>query len=154
MKILVVCQYYYPESFLINEIAPMLQKNGHEVTVLTGLPNYPQGVVPKEYRFFKKRNETVNGVRVIRCAEIGRRNGAAFLLLNYASFALSASLKALFMREKFDLVFSYQLSPITMALPEIKTCSVISMVITSRMERPIARKIPNCSSRERIERIQ
>ena len=119
LKILVVCQYYYPESFLINEIAPMLQKNGHEVTVLTGLPNYPQGVVPKEYRFFKKRNETVNGVRVIRCAEIGRRNGAAFLLLNYASFALSASLKALFMREKFDLVFSYQLSPITMALPAL-----------------------------------
>lgn len=119
MKILVVCQNYYPENFLINEIAPMLQKSGHSVTVLTGLPNYPQGKVPAEYRMLKKRNETVNGVKVLRCFEIGRRSGAAFLMLNYASFALSASLKALFMREKFDLVFSYQLSPITMALPAV-----------------------------------
>lgn len=97
----------------------MLQNSGHAVTVLTGLPNYPQGVVPGEYRFFKKRKETVNGVKVLRCFEIGRRNGAAFLMLNYASFALSASLKTLFMREKYDLVFSYQLSPITMALPAV-----------------------------------
>lgn len=97
----------------------MLQKNGNEVTVLTGLPNYPQGVVPKEYRFLKKRKETINGVKVIRCFEIGRRNGAAFLMLNYASFALSASLKALLMREKFDVVLSYQLSPVTMALPAV-----------------------------------
>ena len=45
MKILIVTQYYYPEQFQINEIAPELVKRGHEVTVLSGLPNYPKGVV-------------------------------------------------------------------------------------------------------------
>ncbi len=119
MKILVVCQNYFPENFLINEIAPMLKAAGHSVTVLTGLPNYPQGKVPKEYRFGRKRREEIDGVRVIRCFEIGRGNGALTLMLNYASFALSSSLKALFMRERFDLVLSYQLSPITMVLPAV-----------------------------------
>lgn len=119
MKILVVCQNYFPEHFLINEIAPMLQKQGHEVSVLTGLPNYPQGKVPSDYRFLRRRNEVIDGVKVHRCFEIGRGNSALRLMLNYASFAVSSSLRALFMREKFDLVFSYQLSPITMALPAV-----------------------------------
>ncbi len=119
MKILVVCQNYFPENFLINEISPMLVQAGHDVTVLTGLPNYPQGKVPQEYRFLRRRKEEINGVKVHRCFEIGRGNGAVTLMLNYASFALSSSLKALFMREKFDLVLSYQLSPITMVLPAV-----------------------------------
>lgn len=119
MKILVVCQNYFPENFLINEIAPMLQKQGHEVSVLTGLPNYPQGKVPKEYRFLRRRKEEIEGVKVTRCFEIGRGNGALTLMLNYASFAVSSSLKALFMREKYDIVLSYQLSPITMVLPAV-----------------------------------
>ncbi|MBR3955409.1 MAG: glycosyltransferase family 4 protein [Clostridia bacterium] len=119
MKILVVCQNYFPENFLINEITPMLVNAGHDVSVLTGLPNYPQGKVPKEYRFLRRRKEEINGVKVKRCFEIGRGNGALTLMLNYASFALSSSLKALFMREKFDLVLSYQLSPITMVLPAV-----------------------------------
>lgn len=50
MRILVVCQYYYPENFQINDIAEQLAADGHEVTVLTGLPNYPLGVVPEEYK--------------------------------------------------------------------------------------------------------
>ena len=119
MKILVVCQNYFPENFLINEIAPMLKAAGNDVTVLTGLPNYPQGKVPAEYRFLRRRKEEIDGVQVRRCFEIGRGNGALTLMLNYTSFALSSSLKALFMREKFDLVLSYQLSPITMVLPAV-----------------------------------
>ena len=49
MKILIVTQYYYPEQFQINDIAPELVKRGHEVTVLCGVPNYPKGVVLKSY---------------------------------------------------------------------------------------------------------
>ena len=56
MKILVVCQYYNPEQFLINEIAPALVKNGHEVTVLTGLPNYPKGDIFDGYEKGKRRD--------------------------------------------------------------------------------------------------
>jgi glycosyltransferase involved in cell wall biosynthesis len=119
MKILVVCQYYYPEPFRIYDICETLVKKGHDVTVLTGLPNYPEGRILKEYRFGKKRNEVINGVKVIRCYEIGRGNGKIKLFLNYFSFVLSASLKTVFMKEKFDVVLVNQLSPVMMGIPAI-----------------------------------
>ena len=59
MKILVICQYYYPEQFRINDICEELIKKNNEITVLTGLPNYPSGIVPKEYKFFRKRKEYI-----------------------------------------------------------------------------------------------
>ncbi len=119
MKILIVTQYYYPERFLINEIAPELVKRGHKVTVITGKPNYPEGIVNKEYRFGKHRHEILDGVEVVRTFEIGRRKGKIALMLNYISFALSGSIKAMFMKEKYDIVLSYQLSPITSVYPAI-----------------------------------
>lgn len=119
MNILIVSQYYFPEHFLINEIAPEFVKQGHTVTVLTGLPNYPSGKVEKEYKWFKNRKQTIDGVNVVRCLEIGRRNSTFFLALNYVSFAISASLKALLLKKKYDIVFCYEVSPITMAIPAI-----------------------------------
>ncbi len=117
MKILVVCQYYYPEPFRITDICETLAQKGHEVTVLTGLPNYPEGYVLEDYRFGKKRNELINGVRVIRSFEIGRGSGHVKLLLNYFSFSISASLNALFMKQKFDVILVNQLSPVMMGIP-------------------------------------
>lgn len=119
MKILVVCQYYYPEPFRISDICETLVENGHEVTVLTGLPNYPEGQVPGDYRFGKKRNEVINGVKVLRSFEIGRGSSKVKLFLNYLSFAVSASLKAFFIKEKFDVVLVNQLSPVMMGIPGI-----------------------------------
>lgn len=119
MKILVVCQYYYPEQFRINDICEELVKRGNEVTVLTGLPNYSTGIVPKEYKFFRKRKENINGVNVIRNWEIGRRKSSAFRILNYCSYITSASIKALFLSNDYDCVYVYQLSPVTMAIPGI-----------------------------------
>lgn len=119
MKILVICQYYYPEQFRINDICETLVKKGNEVTVLTGLPNYPTGKISKEYRFFRKRKENVNGVNIIRSFEVARRKGFIFRILNYMSYALSASLRALFIKKDFDIIYVYQLSPILMAIPGI-----------------------------------
>lgn len=119
MKILVVCQYYYPEQFRINDICEQLVAEGHSVTVLTGLPNYPQGEVPYEYKWGKKRKEIVNGVKIIRSFEVPRGNGAIRLGLNYLSYMFSASLKIFFMKKDFDVIFVYQLSPVTMAFPAI-----------------------------------
>ena len=119
MRILVVCQYYYPEPFRITDICETLVQKGHQVTVLTGLPNYPEGYVLDEYRKGQRRNENLNGVEVIRCFEIGRGSKRLRLFLNYLSFALSGSLKAKALKESYDVVFVNQLSPVMMALPAI-----------------------------------
>lgn len=119
MKILMVCQYYYPEPFRISDICETLAKNGHDVTVLTGLPNYPEGKIYDNYRRGQKRKEIINGVEVIRSFEIGRGSSKLGLLLNYFSFAASASLKAMFMKDDFDIVLVNQLSPIMMGIPAI-----------------------------------
>ena len=117
MKILTVCQYYHPEPFRIHEVCEELAARGHEVTVLTGLPNYPMGVIPEEYRDRKHRRETVNGVRIIRVKERPRKPGKAGLAMNYVSFVWHASLTALTMKKDFDVIFVYQLSPVLMAIP-------------------------------------
>ncbi len=119
MKILVVCQYFHPEQFRVNDICYELVKEGHEVTVLTGLPNYPKGKVDPRYRWFKNRREIINGVRVYRTWLIGRGKGNFRLGLNYMSFVLSSLFKVVFMKKGFDLILVYQLSPVTMAIPGI-----------------------------------
>ncbi len=119
MKILVVCQYFYPEQFKVNDICFELVKEGHEVTVLTGLPNYPSGIVDQKYKELKKRREKLKGVNVIRSWLLGRGKGTKSLALNYISFATSSTLKAMFIKKDFDLILVYQLSPVTMALPGI-----------------------------------
>ena len=122
MKILVVCQYFYPEAFQINDICRELVRGGDEVTVLTGLPNYPSGIVPEEYRHGRRRCETWEGVRIIRCFEVGRKQGTLWLGLNYVSYCLSAAWRARRLEKDFDVIFVYQLSPVLMAYPgaEIK----------------------------------
>ena len=116
MRILIVCQYYYPEQFQINEIAPELVKRGHEVTVLTGLPNYPQG---KIYDGYSVGEEQINGVHVIRVKERPRMRGSVNLLRNYLSFMNQANKMANKLNGDFDVVFSYQLSPVLMLKPAI-----------------------------------
>ncbi len=114
MKILVVCQYYSPEPFRISDICEELVKRGHEVLVVTGVPNYPEGRIYKGYRFGKNRNENINGVRIHRCFTIARRSGALFRLLNYYSYSFSSALYTSLLNERFDVVFVNQLSPIIM----------------------------------------
>ncbi|MCR5673150.1 MAG: glycosyltransferase family 4 protein [Lachnospiraceae bacterium] len=117
MKILTVCQYYHPEPFRIHEVCEELVRRGHDVTVLTGLPNYPMGVIPEEYKGGQHRDETVGGVHVIRVKEHPRTPGKVGLARNYVSFVWHACLKALTMKKDFDVIFVYQLSPVLMAIP-------------------------------------
>lgn len=119
MKILVVCQHYAPEPFRITDICESLVQKGHEVSVITGLPNYPEGKIYAGYKSKSKRTEMINGVRVRRCFTIGRRSGILFRLLNYYSFAFFSARYARRLREKFDVVFVNQLSPVMMACPGV-----------------------------------
>lgn len=119
MKILVFCQYYYPEPFRITDICEELVKQGNAVSVVTGLPNYPTGVIPEEYLKGQRRHENINGVEVNRCYEHGRGKNSVNLLLSYLSYAFSSSIKALRLSSDYDIVLVNQLSPITIGLPAI-----------------------------------
>lgn len=121
MKILVVCQYYYPEPFRITDICEELVKRGHEVTVLTGIPNYPEGEIYQGYGYSKKKEEIKNGVNIKRCFTIPRKKGIIYRFLNYYSFAISSTINVLLNKIKtkenkeFDIVLVNQLSPVMMA---------------------------------------
>ena len=121
MRILVVTQYFYPESFKINDLVEQMQKRGHDVCVLTGLPNYPEGKIYSGYNFWRYRKEEYRGAKVIRSALIPRGKGGGLrLFINYMSFAIFASLTALFrVKGRFDVVFVYEISPITVAIPAL-----------------------------------
>ena len=132
MKILLVTQYFYPENFKSNDIAFELAKRGYDVTVLTGLPNYPKGKIYKGYGIFKKRKETVNGVKIIRTLVIPRGKGGGMMLaLNYISWAVIASLRAFFLalNKKFDTVIVHETSPITQGFPALVIKKIQSIPI-------------------------
>ncbi len=114
MRILIVTQFYPPESLITlePELAETLQALGHEVTVLTGFPNYPSGNLYPGYRIKHWRRETINGVRVIRVPlfpDHGR--GALKRSLNYLSFAASAAVLGPWLSGRVDLVHAIQ--PVT-----------------------------------------
>ncbi len=117
MKILVICQHYWPENFRVTEICEALVERGHQVTALVGLPNYPTGIIPQEYRHFQNRHQIRNGVEIKRCFEIGRRPGKIGLAINYVSYMTSACIKALFHKRDYDVIYAFSTSPVLMSLP-------------------------------------
>lgn len=123
MKILLVTQYFYPENFKSNDMAFELAKRGHEVSVLCGIPNYPEGVYYKGYGLFHKRTEAIDSVKIYRCFQSvrGRKAKGLFLSLNYLTFAFFGSLWALWLSifKKFDCVIVHEPSPITQAIPAV-----------------------------------
>jgi len=122
MKVLLVTQYFYPENFKSNDIAFELVKRGYEVDVLTGIPNYPEGRYYKGFGIFKKRIETINGVKIFRAFQIPRgKNKNWRLVLTYLSFAFFASIWALFISffKHYNCVIVHAPSPPFQGLPAI-----------------------------------
>lgn len=121
MHVLIVTQYFWPENFRINDAARALVARGHKVTVLTGMPNYPEGRWFKGYGAFGPLRETWEGMDIIRAPLVARGAGGTIrLLLNYASFVVSATVRGIFAcRSTYDAIFVYEPSPITVALPAI-----------------------------------
>ena len=120
MKILLVTQYYWPENSIVTDIAESLQQKGNDVTVLTGLPNYPQGFIYKEYCKGKNRKETHNGVHIVRSKIIERKHNVFFRLLNYYSFPHYANKLVKKIDDDFEIVLAIEESPILLAKPAIK----------------------------------
>ncbi len=110
MKLLIVTPHFYPENFKVNDMAFELQKRGHDVSVMTAIPDYPEGRFYKGYGIFKKRRESINGVKVHRSLIIPRHSGSSFwLAMNYLSYTFFASLKSLWfgIAKKYDACLLY-----------------------------------------------
>ena len=121
LSVLIVSQYFSPEIFGVNALVAELQERGHNVTVLTGMPNYPSGVFADGYGGWKVQRETWKGASVIRIPILARgQNSRLRLALNYLSYAVNASILAPFVvKSRPDVILVYQVSPATMALPAI-----------------------------------
>lgn len=122
MKILIVSHYFWPESFRINDLVVSLKARGHEVSVLTGMPNYPSGKLFEGYGWWKKRHDDMEGIPVFRTPMFLRREGRGWqLALNYLSFAIFGSLLGpwYFRDQQFDVIFVYEPSPFTVGIPAI-----------------------------------
>lgn len=135
MRILIVTQYFWPEEFRINELAAMMAGRGHQITVLTGIPNYPGGKFFPGYGFTREKVQNYKGIKVVRVPLIPRGKGGRIrLALNYFSFALIASLLGpIKCRDEYDVIFVYEPSPITVGLPAIimkklKSASIVFWV--------------------------
>jgi glycosyltransferase involved in cell wall biosynthesis len=121
MRILVLSQYFWPENFRINDLVTELTARGHVVSVLTGVPNYPNGDVYPEYRAAPAAFATFQGTPITRVPMLPRGRGGARLVLNYVTFALGACLLGPWrLRGRpFDVIFVYEPSPVTVGLPGI-----------------------------------
>lgn len=121
MRFLVVTQVFWPENFRINDLVAELVARGHDVTVLTGLPNYPEGNVFPDFRSDPSRFSSYGGAEIVRIPILVRGRNRVRLLLNYLSYALSASIVGAWKLRKrsFDLIFVYEPSPVTVAIPAI-----------------------------------
>lgn len=119
MKILVVCQHYWPEPFNTSDVCEELVKRGHSVSVITGLPNtgMPDSDIPEEYKSKDKRIEHHNGVTIYRASLQPRKTGALNRVKNYISFWHNANQLARTLDEEFDVVLGYQFSPVMQVDP-------------------------------------
>lgn len=119
MRLLVVTQYFWPENFRVNDLVAELVLRGHEVTVLTGQPNYPAGEFFSEFTAAPEKFNHYAGADVVRVAHTARGKGGIRLMLNYLTFALSAACAGLWKLRgrSFDAVFCFEPSPITVGLP-------------------------------------
>ena len=121
-NILIISPHFHPANFKCNDVAFELARQGHKVTVLSDIPNYPKGEFYEGYGYFKRRREVVDGVEIIRTGVIPRgKGGGVMLALNYLSFAFTACIRAFFMAlsNKYDTILVHQTSPVTVGIPAV-----------------------------------
>jgi glycosyltransferase involved in cell wall biosynthesis len=121
LRILVVTQYFWPENMRINDLVEGFVARGHDVTVLTGLPNYPEGKVFEDFKLSPVRYSNYAGAKVVRVPMLPRGCHRLTLVLNYLSYCVSASLIGAWRLRGncYDAIFVYANSPITVAIPAV-----------------------------------
>lgn len=119
MKILVFSQYFYPENFRINTLCRELHHRGHQVTVVTGYPQYPIGRIYEGYGFDIPYETEWNGVKIQRVKVHPRGSNLLGMLRNTVDYVVEANRWVKNCREKFDAVYVFEVSPVTVGLPAV-----------------------------------
>jgi colanic acid biosynthesis glycosyl transferase WcaI len=121
MNLLIITNHFWPENFRISDLALGLIKKGHRVTVLSGVPDYPEGKFFPGYGILKRRKEDYQGIKIWRVPRVPRGHGGKLRLsLNFLSFALCGCLLApLYCPGPFDLILVFETSPVTVGLPAL-----------------------------------
>ena len=121
MRILVVSQYFWPENFRVNDLVKEWGRRGHQVTVLTGVPNYPEGKVFGSYLERPSDFAQYEGAKIFRVPMVPRGVSGLRLLLNYLSFVVGGCMWGpLRLRGvQPDVIFVFEPSPVTVGLPAI-----------------------------------
>lgn len=118
MHILILTQWYPPEPvLLLQELAQSLQEQNHQVTVLTGFPNYPSGTLYPGYSLRPYQKEVIEGVEITRVILYPEHSSSGIKrALNYLSFALACLIFGAWNVPKPDVIFTYH-PPLTVGLP-------------------------------------
>jgi len=121
LRLLVVSQYFWPENFRVNDLVAELVARGHQVTVLTGEPNYPDGQIFPEFRRDPALFAAFAGAPILRVPVVPRGKGNLRLVINYVSFVVSGLLIGPWRLRgrEFDAIFVFQTSPITSVIPAL-----------------------------------
>lgn len=120
MKVLIITQYFWPETFRINEIAKALAEKVTDLTVLTGQPNYPNGKIFPGYKAYKSQRDYIEKIKIERVPIITRKGSNPIrLFFNYLSYIASASTIGFYKLRKdhYDIIFCYGTSPIFQVIP-------------------------------------
>ena len=119
-KILIITERFFPEEFLINDLAAQWKSDGVDVEVLTQVPSYPFDKVYDGYQNRFYGTTDFNGMKVHRIwTLIGYKKNVFLKILNYIHFAFWGSFAALCISKKFENIFVFQTGPLTMAIPAV-----------------------------------
>lgn len=119
MKLLVFSQYFYPETFRINTLCRELVSRGHDVTVVTGYPQYPGGEIFDGYGFDVPYEKVWHGVKIERLKVSPRGHSPIGLLRNCVDYVVEGNRWVSRCTEKYDAVFVFEVSPVTVGLPAV-----------------------------------
>jgi glycosyltransferase involved in cell wall biosynthesis len=128
MRILLLTQFFDPEPTLKGmAFAKALVARGHTVEVLTGFPNYPGGTLYPGYRLRLYRREEHRGIVVHRVPLYPSHDRSAFhRLLNYMSFAITATIFGLFVVGNIEAIYVHH-PPVTIGLPAIVLSKLLNV---------------------------
>ena len=120
MKILIVSEVFYPENFIVNDLAMQWKKMGYEVEVLSQYPSYSQSYVYDGYENTGYMVEEWNGIKIHRFPFIeGYKDSKIKKVSNYYTFVSQGKKLIKKIAKGIDFIFVSQTGPLTVALPAI-----------------------------------